>query len=120
METIVTEFAPNDVEADLITAGFSQADIDAMKAIPATQTGTGNMVLSASPTLTGTITGASATYSGWVNVGTAGFKVSGTKVLGAQGGTIGTVTGGSTIDAECRTATNEIIAVLRTHGIIAT
>jgi len=106
------------VETMLESVGVSTADFDALKAIPATQTGTGSMVLATSPTLvTPTLGVATATT---VNAGTGGYKVSNTKVLGAQAAAIADATGGATIDAEARTALNDILAKLRTHGIIAT
>lgn len=48
------------------------------------------------------------------------FKVNGTQVVGARQAAIGAPTGGTTIDAEARTAIGSILTVLRTHGLIAT
>lgn len=49
----------------------------------------------------------------------AAFKVAGNQVLGAQGAAVSDASGGSTIDAEARTAINVLLARLRTHGLIA-
>lgn len=54
-----------------------------------------------------------------VNAGVGGYKVSGTKVVGAQGASVPDAAGGATIDAEARTAINDLLARLRTHGLIA-
>jgi len=48
------------------------------------------------------------------------YKVSGTKVVGAQAAAIADAAGGVTIDAEARAALNDLLAKLRTHGTIAT
>lgn len=48
------------------------------------------------------------------------LKISGTKVVGAQGGTVDDPTGGATVDAECRAALITLLGKLRTHGLIAT
>jgi hypothetical protein len=55
-----------------------------------------------------------------VSVGVGGYKVSGTKVVGAQGAVVPDAAGGATIDAEARTAINDLLARLRDHGLIAT
>lgn len=47
------------------------------------------------------------------------FRVSGTKVVGAQGATISDPTGGTVQDSEARTAINTIIDRLQAHGLIA-
>ena len=44
--------------------------------------------------------------------------VEGQKVIGARGGAIASVTGGSTIDIEARATIESILARLRTHGLI--
>lgn len=48
------------------------------------------------------------------------LKVSGTKVVGEQGAAVADASGGATVDAEARTAINDLLARLRTHGLIAT
>src|SRR6267154_4085304 len=50
---------------------------------------------------------------------TTAYKVTGTKVVGAQGAAVPNATGGATIDAEARTAINDLLARLRAHGLIA-
>lgn len=45
--------------------------------------------------------------------------VGGTKVVGARGAAIADAAGGSTIDSQARTAVAQILAALRTHGLIA-
>jgi len=47
------------------------------------------------------------------------LKVGDTQVVGAQGATISDPSGGTTIDAEARTAINAIIDRLQAHGLIA-
>jgi HK97 family phage major capsid protein len=46
--------------------------------------------------------------------------VGGQQVVGARGAAIPAPTGGSTIDAEARSAIGNILAALRNHGLIAT
>jgi hypothetical protein len=48
------------------------------------------------------------------------YKVGGVQVVGSQQATIANPTGGSTIDAEARTAINSIITAIKTHGLVAT
>jgi hypothetical protein len=48
------------------------------------------------------------------------YRVSGTKVLGAQGAAVADATGGSVIDVEARAAINALLARMRNHGSIAT
>jgi hypothetical protein len=69
-----------------------------------------------------------------VDVGVAGYKVSGTKVVGARGSAIadantsGSYSGGDTVDigtlasdiAELENKLNLVLAAMRTHGLIAT
>lgn len=50
----------------------------------------------------------------------SGFEVAGTQVVGARGSAVADASGGSTVDAEARTAVNTLLARLRTHGLIAT
>lgn len=50
----------------------------------------------------------------------ARYEVGGTKVVGAQGAAVADASGGVTIDAEARTAINDLLARLRAHGLIAT
>ena len=45
--------------------------------------------------------------------------VSGVKVVGARGPAIADVAGGSTIDTQARAAVAQMLAALRTHGLIA-
>ena len=49
----------------------------------------------------------------------ASVSVGGQQVIGARQAAIATVTGGTTIDANARTALNKILTTLRTHGLIA-
>ncbi len=48
------------------------------------------------------------------------YRVSGTKVVGAQGAAEANVAAGGTVDANCRATLNSLLAKLRTHGLIAT
>ena len=73
-----------------------------------TTSGTISVAVTATPTFT------------TVNVGVGGYLVSGTKVVGAQGAAVADAAGGATVDAEARTAINDLLARLRTHGLIAT
>jgi hypothetical protein len=50
----------------------------------------------------------------------ASYKVNGTQVVSTQAAAIADASGGATIDAEARTALNDLLAKLRTHGLIAT
>ncbi len=50
----------------------------------------------------------------------AKLLVSGTQVVGAQQSAISDASGGSTVDAEARTALNALLAACRSHGLIAT
>ena len=57
----------------------------------------------------------------WSTTPTASeYRVSGTKVVGAQGAAVADAAGGATIDVEARTAINLLLARERTHGLIAT
>jgi hypothetical protein len=47
------------------------------------------------------------------------YRVDGVKVVGSQQAAVSDPTGGSTIDAQARTAINGILAALRGHGLIA-
>ena len=47
------------------------------------------------------------------------LSVGGNKVVGAQQAAIGDPTGGSVVDPQSRSAVVAILAVLRTHGLIA-
>ena len=47
------------------------------------------------------------------------YEVNNVKVLGARGAAVPDATGGTTVDAEARTAINGLLAALRTHGLIA-
>jgi len=47
------------------------------------------------------------------------YKVSGTQVVGARQAAIPDASGGATIDVEARAALNQLLAELRTHGLIA-
>lgn len=55
-----------------------------------------------------------------INVGTGEYRVNGTKVVGAQGAAVANASGGATVDAEARTAINDLLARCRAHGLIAT
>ena len=46
--------------------------------------------------------------------------IGGVKVLGARGAAIADAAGGATIDTQARAAVAQILAALRTHGVIAT
>lgn len=48
------------------------------------------------------------------------YRVNGTKVVGARGAAVADASGGATVDAEARTAINDLLARLRTHGLITT
>lgn len=50
----------------------------------------------------------------------AGFYVGINKVVGAQGAAVSDASGGAVVDAEARTAINDLLARIRTHGLIAT
>ena len=47
------------------------------------------------------------------------YKVAGTQVLQGQGAAVPDAAGGVTIDAEARTAVNDLLARVRAHGLIA-
>lgn len=51
---------------------------------------------------------------------TNGLLVDGQKVVGTRGSAIATPAGGTTVDGEARAAIGQILAALRTHGLIAT
>jgi hypothetical protein len=48
----------------------------------------------------------------------AALYLDGTKVTGAQGSAVADASGGSTVDTEARRAINDVLARLRTHGLI--
>lgn len=48
------------------------------------------------------------------------YKVDGTQVISNQQGAITNPTGGTTVDAQARTAINSILTAMRTHGLIQT
>ncbi len=48
------------------------------------------------------------------------IEISGQQIIGTQQATISDAAGGTTIDAEARTALNSLLAACRTHGLIAT
>ena len=48
------------------------------------------------------------------------YKVGGTQVVGSQQPAIPDATGGATVDVEARAALNQLLAELRTHGLIHT
>lgn len=70
--------------------------------------------------------GANATYSlgnsGAVlaNVFSTDYYSGSTKVVGAQGAAVADASGGAVVDAEARTAINDLLARVRAHGLIAT
>jgi hypothetical protein len=68
-------------------------------------------------------TGTFATYRGGAwdigEVRTGSVKVAGQQVIGAQQAAIANPSGGSTVDAEARTALAAILAALRGHGLIS-
>jgi hypothetical protein len=47
-------------------------------------------------------------------------EVGGVQVLGVQGAAIASPSGGSTVDAEARSALGLMLAAMRQHGLIAT
>ena len=47
------------------------------------------------------------------------LMIGGTQVVGAQSAAIPAATGGTTVDAEARSAIAAILAAMRTHGLIA-
>lgn len=49
-----------------------------------------------------------------------GLQVGSNKVVGTRGAAVANATGGSTVDAEARTAINDLLARVRAHGLIAT
>ncbi len=51
-------------------------------------------------------------------VNTDGIYIDGDKVIGARSMAIPAPAGGTVIDNECRLAINELLAMLRTHGMI--
>ena len=155
--TVTEDVTYDFVETELLSVGISAADFAAMQNLPATQTGTGAMVLATSPTLVTPVLGVAAATSiaiggataissqtgtggvavmatsptlvtpvlgvadaTTINTGTGGHLVSGVKIIGAQAAAIADASGGATVDAEARTALNDLLAKLRTHGIIAT
>ena len=69
-------------------------------------------------------TGTFATYcSGAWSIGeirATALRIGGQQVVGTQQAAISSPSGGSTVDAEARSAIVAILAALRTHGIIAT
>ena len=60
--------------------------------------------------------------AGWVAgvVAASSVEIGGDQVLGARQSAIADASGGSTVDAEARTALNALLAVCRTHGLIET
>ncbi len=60
--------------------------------------------------------------SSWIAGITDGrvLRHNGVQVVGARSAAIATPTGGSTVDAEARTAIGQMLAALRTHGLIST
>jgi hypothetical protein len=66
--------------------------------------------------------GATAAYrgGGWVFGDLSGSQVSvaGVKVIGAREAAIAAPAAGATVDAEARTAIGQVLAALRTHGLI--
>lgn len=57
--------------------------------------------------------------TGTVNT-TDAYRVDGVQVVGNQGAAVADASGGATIDAEARTAINDLLARVRAHGLIAT
>lgn len=53
-----------------------------------------------------------------ITVATA-YQVAGTQVVSARGAAVADAAGGATVDAEARTAINDLLARVRTHGLIA-
>jgi hypothetical protein len=62
------------------------------------------------------------TASGWTagEWPVSGVSVGGVQVVGGRRPGIATVAGGTTVDAEVRTAVNAILVAMRDHGLIAT
>lgn len=57
---------------------------------------------------------------GGLNLWNVGLLRNNIQVVGAQGAAVADASGGSTVDAEARTALNALLARLRAHGLIAT
>ncbi len=53
-------------------------------------------------------------------IDTGAIKSYGVQVIGNQGAAVADASGGSTVDAEARTAINTLLSRLRTHGLIDT
>ena len=53
------------------------------------------------------------------SVSASAYRVAGVKVVGSQQVAVVQASGGAIIDAEARTALNDLIARIRTHGLIA-
>ena len=51
---------------------------------------------------------------------TGGLQVGANKVVGTRGAAVADASGGATVDAEARTAINDLLARVRAHGLIAT
>jgi len=49
-----------------------------------------------------------------------GYLVNGNKIIGDRGAHVADASGGSTVDAEARTAINTLLSRLETHGLLAT
>ena len=62
------------------------------------------------------------TATAWATGTLAGRKltIDGQQVVGMRGGAIGNATGGAVVDTEVRAIVGQILAALRTHGLIAT
>jgi hypothetical protein len=67
-------------------------------------------------------TGGTTPYDGTIGIalkGSGGVEILGTQVLTAQQAAVPDATGGAIVDAEARTAINDLLARLRAHGLIA-
>ena len=104
-----------------------------------TDLNTGTTTVSTLTDGTATLTGGVVTGAGSVDVGTDGYKVSGTKVVGAQGAAVADCSAAIAANgaisatytqaevealrdaiAELQTQVNSLLAKVRTHGLIAT
>lgn len=100
-------------KSKLAALAIVNADIDNAAAIASSKLADG-------PTATPTASKI-ALYDASGNVGaTTAVNVGGGKVVGVQAAAIADAAGGVTVDAEARAALNDLLAKVRTHGLIAT
>jgi hypothetical protein len=108
----------------LTTNSFCTATSSTAITCTTASTGSGNVVLSAAPTLTGTLTGASATWSGQVAIGTTtlsgALNVNGTVNATTFAGSGASLTGIGTANLSGITGTPSTSTYLRGDGTWAT